>query len=84
MQTRVNKKAMLISIRITQCSVETSFSDLSRFSGLGVLSIYILYDLAWKTLNLCFSRICECKDERAVSVKVERKASGKKGYWRQV
>ena len=75
---------MLISIRITQCSVETSFSDLSRFSGLGVLSIYILYDLAWKTLNLCFSRICECKDERAVSVKVERKASGKKGYWRQV
>ena len=32
----------------------------------------------------CFSRICECNDERAVCVKVERKTSGKKGYWRQV
>ena len=42
----------------------------------------ILFGL--EDLDLIFTRICECNDERAVCVKVERKASGKKGYWRQV
>ena len=76
---------MLTSIHITQCWGDTSFSDLSRFSRVGAVYItYILYYSVWKTLTLCFTRICECNDERAVCVKVERKASGKKGYWRQV